>query len=169
MVGGVVMWVGRPYLIFELWKFWRSNMTESELKNRTKRFAFRILKLVSSLPDTLPGRAIANQLLRAGMSVGANYRAACRGRSKADFISRLGIVEEEADETAYWLEIIIEGGMLPPKRVNPLWQKANELVAIMVSSRKTAAQSAPIPKPSPPQVHPRSKLNEANPQPPESL
>ena len=115
-------------------------MTEQELKLRTKRFALRILKLASSLPNTLPARAILHQLVRAGTSVGANYRAACRGRSKAEFIAKLGIVEEEADECAFWLELIMEDGMLPAVQVNPIWQEANELVAIIVASRKTASQ-----------------------------
>src|SRR6266571_1871525 len=87
-------------------------MTEDELKKRTKQFALRILKLISALPNTTAGRTIGNQLARSGTSVPANYRAACRGRSKAEFISKLGVVEEEADESAFWLELIIEGGLL---------------------------------------------------------
>ena len=113
-------------------------MTEKELKTRTKQFGLRIIKLVSVLPKTVEGRAIANQLVRSGTSVCANYRAACRGRSKAEFISKLGTVEEEADESAYWLEMIIEAGLIKPKRVEPLLQEANELVAIMTASRKSA-------------------------------
>lgn len=113
-------------------------MTESELKIRTKRFGLRILKLVAALPKTVEGRAIANQLARSGTSVGANYRAACRGRSKAEFISKLGTVEEEADESAYWLEMIIEANLLKRERVEPLLKEANELVAIMTASRKSA-------------------------------
>jgi four helix bundle protein len=119
-------------------------MNESELKTRTKRFGLRILKLVSALPKTVEGRAIANQLVRSGTSVGANYRAACRGRSKAEFISKLGIVEEEADESAYWLEMIIEAGLIKPKRVEPLLQEANELVAIITASRKSAIRQSQI-------------------------
>jgi four helix bundle protein len=115
-------------------------MTEDELKRRTKQFALRVLKLVAALPNTVEGRAIGGQLVRSGMSVGSNYRAACRGRSKAEFISKLGIVEEEADESAYWLEMIIAAGLMKPKRVTPLLQEANELTAIMVSSRKSAAR-----------------------------
>jgi len=113
-------------------------MNEQQLKQRTKEFALRILKLVGALPKTIEGRAIANQLVRAGTSVGANYRAACRGRSRADFIAKLGIVEEEADESAFWLEIIIDGGMLKKRRFESLLKEANELVAIMVASRKSA-------------------------------
>ena len=116
-------------------------MTEGELKIRTKRFGLRVLKLVAVLPKTVEGRAIANQLVRSGTSVGANYRAACRGRSKAEFISKLGTVEEEADESAFWMELIIEGGMMSQKRVDPLLKEANELVAIMAASRKSAIRS----------------------------
>jgi four helix bundle protein len=87
-------------------------MDEDELKKRTKRFGLRIIKLVNALPKTITGRAIGGQLVRAGTSVGANYRAACRSRSKAEFIARLGVVEEEADESGYWLEMITEGGLM---------------------------------------------------------
>ncbi len=87
-------------------------MNAEELKKRTKQFALRILKLAAALPNTIEGRAIRGQLVRAGTSVGANYRAACRGRSKAEFIAKIGVVEEEADESAFWLELIIEGGLL---------------------------------------------------------
>ncbi len=116
-------------------------MTEDELKRRTKQSALRILKLINALPHTTAGRTITNQLARSGTSVPANYRAACRGRSKAEFISKLGVVEEEADESAFWLELIIEGGLLEKSLVEPLWQEANELVAIMTSSRKSASRS----------------------------
>lgn len=113
-------------------------MSEQELKNRTKAFALHVIKLVGVLPDGAVGRTIGSQLIRSGTSVGANYRAACRGRSKAEFIAKLGIVIEEADETYYWLELIIDGQLLPAHRVEPLLQEANELTAIMVASRKTA-------------------------------
>ena len=115
-------------------------MNEQELKLRTKQFALRILKLVRALPKTVDGRTIGKQLIRVGTSVGANYRAACRGRSKAEFIAKLGIVEEEADECAFWLEIIIEGGLLKAAHVGNLLQEANEITAIMVASRKGASQ-----------------------------
>ena len=114
-------------------------MDESELKQRTKRFSLRVIKLVGALPKTMEGRAIGNQLMRSGTSVGANYRAACRGRSKTEFIARLGVVEEEADESAFWMEMIIESGMMEKKLVEPLLQEANELVAIMTASRKSAS------------------------------
>ena len=113
-------------------------MDAEELKERTKQFALRVLKLVSALPDSIQGRAIGDQLLRAGTSVGSNYRAACRGRSKAEFIAKLGVVEEEADESAFWLELIIEASMLNAKLVQPLLDEADELTRIMASSRMTA-------------------------------
>ena len=114
-------------------------MSPSELKNRTKQFALRILKLVGALPNTIEGRAIANQLVRSGTSVAANYRATCRARSKAEFVAKIGVVLEEADETLLWLELIHEAKLLPEKRVEPLLAEANELVAVMVTSRKSAA------------------------------
>ena len=119
----------------------RVEVTEDELKKRTKRFALRILKLVAALPKTVAGRTIGGQLARSGTSVPANYRAACRARSKAEFISRLGVVEEEADESALWLELIMEGALMKKTRVEPLWKEADELVAIMTSSRKSASSS----------------------------
>src|SRR5437764_1463567 len=115
-------------------------MDENELKQRTKQFSLRILKLVGALPKTTEGRAIGNQLIRSGTSVGANYRAACRGRSKPEFVAKLGVVEEEADESAFWMELIIETEMLKKELVEPLLQEANELVAIMTASRKSAAR-----------------------------
>ena len=115
-------------------------MDENELKQRTKQFALRVIKLVGSLSRTMEGRVIGNQLLRSGTSVGANYRSACKGRSKAEFVAKLGIVEEEADETAYWLELIVEGALIERKLVDPLLQEANEIVAIMAASRKSASR-----------------------------
>ena len=114
-------------------------MDETELKQRTKRFALRVMALVESLPRTLTGRTIGNQLVRCGTSVGANYRAACRGRSRAEFVAKLGTVEEEADEASYWMELIIEGKLMDRRRVEPLLEEANQLVAIMAASRKSAA------------------------------
>ena len=96
---------------------------------------------MAALPKTVAGRTIGNQLARSGTSVPANYRAACRARSKAEFISRLGVVEEEADESALWLELIMEGELMKKDLVEPLWIEADELVAIMTSSRKSAAKS----------------------------
>jgi len=93
---------------------------------------------VKSLPKTIEGRVIGNQLIRSGTSVGANYRAACRARSKAEFIAKLGVVIEEADESAFWLEIIIESNLLKKELVKPLLNETNEIIAIMVSSAKSA-------------------------------
>ncbi len=109
-----------------------------DLKARTKSFGLRILKLVDALLATPQGRAVANRLIRSGTSVGANYRAACRARSRAEFIAKIGVVEEEADETAFWLELIIESGLLKKEMVRPLLVEAGELVAIMAASRKSA-------------------------------
>lgn len=112
-------------------------MTERELKDRTKAFALRVLKLIDTLPDTRTGRVLATQLGRAGTSVGANYRAACRSRSTAEMISKLAIVEEEADESGFWLELIAGHELLPRKKLTALLQEADELTAIMVASRRT--------------------------------
>ena len=114
-------------------------MTESEMKQRTKAFALRVIKLVSSLSKDLVSRRLGDQLLRSGTSVAANYRAVCRARSKADFISKLGIVEEEADESALWMELLIESGMVPQRRLEKLLDEANQLTAIVVASRKSMA------------------------------
>ena len=116
-------------------------MNEQELITRTKQFALRIMKLVGPLPKSIEGRAIGNQIMRSGTSVGANYRGACRARSKVEFIAKLGTVEEEADETAFWLELIIEGKLLRAKQTQPLLTEAIELVAITAASRKTASNS----------------------------
>jgi len=118
-------------------------MPETELKQRTKGFPLRVIKLVGALPKTLEGRTLGRQLVCRGTSVGANYRAACRGRSKAEFIAKLGNVEEEADESGYWLELIIAAGLLKSGPVEPLLQEANEQTAIMVASRKTARDMRP--------------------------
>ena len=114
-------------------------MKSDDLKKRTKQFALRILKLVAALPNNVQGRAIGGQLVRAGTAVGANYRAACRGRSKAEFVAKLGIVEEEADECAYWMELIVEGDLLKLPLVESLLKEANELARIMAKSRISAS------------------------------
>ena len=117
-------------------------MTPDELKKRTKQFGLRVIRLVESLPKTKTATTIGNQLLRSGTSVGANYRAACRGRSKAEFVAKLGIVEEEADESAYWIEMLVEAKILNPDSLAQLLAEANELTAIMAKSRKTAKQKS---------------------------
>jgi len=128
----------KVFSIFDL-RFAIEQMNENELKTRMKAFALRILRLVKALPKTPEGRAIAGQLVRSGMSVGANYRSACRARSKAEFVSRLGIVEEEADECTYWLELLVEGGIMEARLLEPLLKEANEIVAIVAASRMSAA------------------------------
>ena len=116
-------------------------MTADELKKRTKRFGLRVLRLVAALPNTIAGRAIGGQLVRSGTSVGANYRAACRGRSKPEFVAKLGIAEEEADESGYWMDAIIESELLKPKLVQPLLNEANELTRIFAQSRISASRA----------------------------
>ena len=113
-------------------------MNSDELKKRTKEFAIRTIKLVNELPKNSLGRTIGTQLLRAATSVGANYRAVCRAKSTPDFIYKINIVEEEADECTYWLELIIETGLLAKKNVNLLLKEADELTAIFTASGKTA-------------------------------
>ncbi len=110
----------------------------ADLKARTKSFALRIIKVVDALPNTRSANVLGHQLLRSGTSVGANYRAACRGRSTAEFIAKLGIVEEEADECGYWLELLVDSGLMSKAQLGDLMQEADELVAITVASIKTA-------------------------------
>lgn len=118
-------------------------MDQGELKARTKQFGLRVMKLVDVLPKTTAGRTLGNQLLRSGTSVGANYRAACRARSKAEFIAKIGTVAEEADESAFWMELIMDGGLLKPELVSTLHQEAEELTAIFTASGRTAKASNP--------------------------
>src|SRR5277367_812218 len=99
-------------------------MNQSELKLRTKAFGLRVLKLVRHLPGDVPGKVVAHQLARSGLSVGANYRSDCRARSRAEFVAKLGVVLEEADESAYWLEIITDDGMLAARKVSALLHEA---------------------------------------------
>ena len=116
-------------------------MTKEELKHRTKKFALMIIKLVDDLPNTKAGNTIGNQIIRAGTSVGANYRSACRARSSADFISKITIVEEECDESLFWLELILESELQKKERLSDLLKEANELTAIFTASGKTARQT----------------------------
>jgi four helix bundle protein len=119
-------------------------VNKHELQERTKQFALRVLKLVDALPGTAAGRAIANQLIRAATSVGANYRSACRARSRAEFIAKLGIALEEADETLYWLELVRDGKLLSESKVSLLLKEADELTAILASGRKSAVATSNI-------------------------
>jgi four helix bundle protein len=113
-------------------------MTTQELKQRTFEFGIRVVRAVETLPRSDVARELGRQLLRAGTSVGANYRAAARARSRADFIAKLGIVEEEWDESAYWMEVITALKLLKVARLENLQAEANELVAIIVASTRTA-------------------------------
>jgi four helix bundle protein len=113
-------------------------MNTDEMKERTRAFALRIIHLVEALPRTRTADVIGKQLLRCGTSVGANYRASCRARSQADFVAKMGIVEEEADETIYWIELLVESDLMKKERVVNLLDEANQIVAIVVSSIRTA-------------------------------
>lgn len=112
-----------------------------EMKQRTRRFGVRVYRVVESLPARSTAGILGKQLLRCGTSVGANYRAACRGRSPAEFRAKLGIVEEECDEAIYWLELLIETGLLPSERLDDLIGEANEILAIIVTSINTSKRS----------------------------
>ena len=116
-------------------------MSKAELLARTKTFGLRILNLVDHLPRTVSGRAIGSQLVRSGTSVGANYRAACRSRSRAEFAAKLGIVAEEADETVYWLELLRDGKLLSEAKLSDLLREANELTAIFTAGRRSSSRS----------------------------
>jgi len=116
----------------------KENASFNRLRDLTKTFALRIIELVESLPKGRTADVLGRQLLKAGTSVGANYRAACRAKSPADFISKMGTVEEEADETIYWMELLIESGLVQQKDLDSLLDEANQIIAMTVSSIKTA-------------------------------
>jgi four helix bundle protein len=109
-----------------------------ELKERTKQFAIRVVRLFRSLPKTEEARIVGKQALRSGTSVAANYRAVCRARSKAEFVAKIGVVVEEADETVFWLELLVETGIVAQARMDGLLTEANELLAIFAASQRTA-------------------------------
>jgi four helix bundle protein len=113
-------------------------MNQDDFKKRTKAFALRIIRLAESLPDTPTARVMRNQMLRYGPAVGANYRAACRAKSKPDFISKMGTVEEEADETVYWMELLIDAEIVKRSLISDLLKEADEILSIVVTSIKTA-------------------------------
>ena len=117
-------------------------MTREEMKVRTKTYANRILKLCSALPGNRVAQTLGKQLLRSGTSVGANYRAVCRAKSTADFIHKLRIVEEECDESLFWMEVLVDNNLVKPDRLKSLMSEANELLAIVVASAKTARSSS---------------------------
>ena len=115
-------------------------MDEKAFKDRTKKLALQIIELVEELPNRRTADVIGRQLLRSGTSVGANYRSACRGRSTADVLSKLAIVEEEADESVYWMELLVEAHIIPESRVAELMRETNEILAMTVASIKTLRQ-----------------------------
>ena len=116
-------------------------MKRAELQQRTKGFALRVLNLIEKLPNTIGGRVLANQVARSATSVGANYRTACRARSRAEFASKLGTVAEEADESLYWLELIRDGNFVPEKKLASLVSEADELTAIFTAGRRTSSKN----------------------------
>lgn len=116
-------------------------MTPEQPKARSKRFALEVIALVSTLPRTLVAEIIARQIVRSGTSTGANYRAACRARSRAEFIAKIGVPEEEADETLYWLELLLETHLVESRAVQRLIMEAAELVAILSAGRRTARKA----------------------------
>ena len=118
-------------------------MDQTELKNRTKLFAQRVVRLCRCLPENSEGRLIGNQIFRSATSVAANYRAACRARSTAEFVAKLGIVEEEADETLFWLEMIVDLQILDKELLAPLMQENDEIIAITVSTIKSTRKNMP--------------------------
>jgi len=112
-------------------------MTPEEMKQRTKKFGLRALKLAAALPRERAADVLGRQLIRSATSVGANYRGACRSRSDGDFLARMGVVEEEADESLYWLEVVAEAGFVPPSRLEGLKKEGEEILRIIVASIRT--------------------------------
>ena len=135
-------------------------MTPDELRQRTKTFALRIIRLIESLPKRRTADMIGRQLLRSGTSAGANYRSTCRAKSTADFVAKLGIVEEELDECLYWMELIVEEGLVPDGQLKPLMKETDELLSIIVSSINTARRKSHAKSPS--KNNPQSEIR--NPQ-----
>jgi four helix bundle protein len=119
-------------------------MTRDEMRARTKAYASRVVKLCKALPDEWVARTLGMQLLRSGTSVGANYRAVCRAKSTADFLNKLKIVEEECDESVFWMELLVDNNLVKPKLLNSLMQEGDEILSIVVASAKTtrAAQTS---------------------------
>ena len=116
-------------------------MNADHMQKRTKAFALRIIKLSEGLPHTRTAEIIGRQLLRCGTSVGANYRSACRAKSLADFIAKMAIVEEEADEVVYWLDLLVESGLIQQRHITDLLSEADQIVAMTVASIKTARRN----------------------------
>lgn len=116
-------------------------MTKAEMKARTKKYALRVIKAVQSLPHDRVANVLGSQLLRSGTSVGANYRAACRAKSTPDFVNKLKIVEEEGDESLFWMELLVESGITRPQKLGELMKEGDEIVSIVVAALKTARQN----------------------------
>ena len=112
-------------------------MDEQQFKDRTKRLALRVIRMADTLPKQTTAQVIGKQVIRSGTSIGANYRAACRGKSVADVLAKLAIVEEEADETLYWMELLAETGLIPESKLADLMRETNEILAMTVASIKT--------------------------------
>jgi len=113
-------------------------MTKTEMKNRTKEYAKRVVRVCTALPENWVAQTLGKQFLRCGTSVGSNYRAVCRAKSTADFVNKLKIVEEECDESLFWMELLVEDGLISARRLQNLLKEGNELLAIIVASLKTA-------------------------------
>jgi len=122
-------------------------MKSEEMKARTRAFPLRVIRLAESLPNTPTAKVIRDQMLRCGPSVGANYRAACRAKSRPDFVSKMGTVEEEADETIYWMELLIDAEIVKRARIADLLDEADQILSIVISSIKTAKGIRANPQP----------------------
>ncbi|MEE9295631.1 MAG: four helix bundle protein [Phycisphaerae bacterium] len=135
-------------------------MTPDGFKKRTKAFALRGIRLAEALPKSTTGAVIAKQLLRCTTSVGANYRSACRAKSRADFISKMRIVEEECDETLYWMELLVESEQVQASLLEGLMKEADAILSLVVASIKTARsrKQSPIPNPQSPIPNPQSSI-----------
>ncbi len=116
-------------------------MTQTELKQRTKKFALRVMTMTDAMPRSAKARVLSNQILRSGTAVASGFRAACRARSRADWIDKVGRTLEEADETTLWLELIEEGGVLPPEKLSALRKESEELTAIFAAMHKSSKTS----------------------------
>jgi four helix bundle protein len=119
-------------------------MNQDQMRSRAKAFALRVIRATDALLRSQPAEVIGRQLLRAGTSIGANHRSACRARSRADFVAKVGIVEEEADERGYWLELLEDAALIKPSRLTELKEECDEITAIVVAGRRTARGNAPV-------------------------
>ena len=120
-------------------------MNHDNLKQRTKQFALRVIRMSEAMPRSIPGDVLSRQIVRSATSVAANYRSACRGKSRADFVAKMGIVEEECDESLYWMELLIEAKLVKDARLSDLMKEGGELLSMIVASRKTARATKTAP------------------------